>query len=327
MLLERDQSTIPRVLERMGGLQAQYAPSMYIGLWSRLEEFERDDLTGALERKRVVQGTLMRSTIHLVSARDYWPFAIATRSVRRDWWLKSHKDGPSAREMADAARRLRRRLRDGPLTRAEVDALVGAGAVGVGGVGMWLDLVRAPPSGTWERRRADLYAAAEDWLGPHGVEADAARELLVRRYLGGFGPASRNDIADWAGLPLKDVAAVLARMRLRRFRDGAGTELVDLPRAPIPDPDTSAPVRFLPVWDATLLAHARRTGILPEDHRSKVFNTKTPQSVQTFLVDGTVSGTWTYEKGRIRMEPFGRLEASSRRQLQAEAEGLAALHA
>jgi uncharacterized coiled-coil protein SlyX len=326
-LLERQQTTIPRLLERMGGLQAQYAPSMYIGLWSRLEGFERDDLTRALERKKVVQGTLMRSTIHLVSAGDYWPFAIATRSIRRDWWLKSHKGGPTARQMADAAKRLRRRLREGPLRRADVEATVGGGAVGVGGVGMWLDLVRVPPSGTWERRRADLYAAAEDWLGPHDVDADAAREQLVRRYLGGFGPASRNDIADWAGLPLKDVAAVLAGLRVRRFRDEAGTELVDLPGAPLPDPDMSVPVRFLPVWDATLLAHARRTGILPEEHRAKVFSTKTPQSVQTFLVHGTVSGTWTYEKGRIRMEPFGRLDPSTRRQLQAEAERLAALHA
>jgi len=315
------------MLERMGGLQAQYAPSMYIGLWSRLEGFERDDLTRALERKTVVQGTLMRSTIHLVAARDYWPFAVGTRHNRRESWLKSHKGGPTAREMADAAKRLRRRLKDGPLPRAEVDDLVGSGAVGVGGVGMWLDLVRVPPSGTWERRRADLYAAAEDWLGAPDVDVDAAREHLVRRYLGGFGPASPNDIADWAGLPLKDIAAVLARIRVRRLRDEAGTELVDLPRAPIPDPDTPAPVRFLPVWDAALLAHARTTGILPEEHRSKVFKTKTPQSVQTFLVDGAVAGTWTYDKGRIRLEPFGRLDPSARRQLQEEAEGLAALHA
>jgi Winged helix DNA-binding domain len=327
LLLERGHSTIPRVLERMGGLQAQYAPSMYVGLWSRLEGFERDHLTRALERKAVVQGTLMRSTIHLVSARDYWPFALAIRRTRREWWLQSHKGGPSAHEMADAAKRLRRRLRHGPLRRAEVDELVGEGAVGVGGVGMWLDLVRVPPSGTWERRRADLYGAAEDWLGAPEVTADAAREHLVRRYLGGFGPASRNDVADWAGIPLKEVASVLGRMRLRRFRDESGTELVDLPGAPLPDPDTPAPVRFLPVWDATLLAHARRTGILPEEHRAKVFNTKTPQSVQTFLVDGTVSGTWTYDTGRIRFEPFGRLDPSTRRLLKAEAEGLAALHA
>lgn len=327
LLLARDQSTIPRVLERMGGLQAQYAPSMYIGLWTRLEGFGRDDLTRALERKTVVQGTLMRSTIHLVSARDYWPFAVAIRHARREWWIKSHKAGPTAREMADAAERLRRRLQNGPLRRAEVDELVGEGAVGVGGVGMWLDLVRVPPSGTWERRRADLYAAAEGWLGAPDVSVDEAREHLVRRYLGGFGPASRNDIADWAGLPLDEVAAALDRLRVRRFRDDVGTELVDLPRAPLPDPDTPAPVRFLPVWDAALLVHARRTGVLPEEHRAKVFSTKTPQSVQTFLVDGSVAGTWTYDKGRVRLEPLRRLDKSTRRQLDEEGDRLAALHA
>lgn len=326
-LLERDHSPIPRALERVAGLQAQYAPSMYIGLWSRLEAFERDDLDRALERKTVVQGTLMRSTIHLVSARDYWPLAIAVRHTRREWWLKSHKGGPSGGEMADAAKRLRRRLRGGALRRAEVDELVGEGAVGVAGVGMWLDLVRVPPSGTWERRRADLYAAAEDWLGPADSSSDAAREHLVRRYLGGFGPASPNDIADWAGLSLGDVAAVLDRLRVRRFRDEAGTKLVDLPRASLPDPDTPAPVRFLPVWDATLLVHARRTGILPEEHRAKVFSTKTPQSVQTFLVDGCVAGTWTSEKGHIRLDPFGPLDKLTRRQLDEEGERLAALHA
>jgi hypothetical protein len=188
--------------------------------------------------------------------------------------------------------------------------------------------VRVPPAGTWERRRADLYAAAEEWIGaPSSSSADDACEHLVQRYFSGFGPASRKDIADWAGLPLKQVASVLEQMRLRRFRDEAGTELYDLPRAPLPDPDTPAPVRFLPVWDATLLAHARSTGILPEEHRAKVFNTKTPQSVQTFLVDGIVSGTWTHEKGRIRLQPFGRLDSSARRRLNEESEGLAALHA
>jgi hypothetical protein len=115
-------------------------------------------------------------------------------------------------------------------------------------------------------------------------------------------------------------------MTLRRFRSEDGEELLDLPRAPLPGPDTPAPPRFLPVWDATLLVHARRTGILPEEHRAKVFSTRTPQSVNTFLVDGTVAGTWRYEKGRIKLQPFGRLDAAFRRELADEAERLAALH-
>jgi hypothetical protein len=327
LLLERANVSLPRALERMGGLQAQYAPSMYIGLWTRLEGFERERLTRALERRRVVQGTLMRATIHLVSARDYWPFTVAVRRTRREWWLRYHRGQLTAPEMAAAARRLRPRLANGPLRRSEIDALLDGGSAMTNGVGMWLDLVRAPPSGTWERRRADLYASAEDWLGRPKVNPAEALDRLVRRYLGGFGPATPTEIADWAGLPAKQVAAALERLPLRRFQGEDGSELVDLQRAPLPDPDTPAPVRFLPSWDATLLVHARRTGILPDEHRPKVFNTRTPQSVATFLVDGAVAGTWRYEKGRVRLEPFGRLDRSVRRELDEEAERLVQLHA
>ena len=119
----------------------------------------------------------------------------------------------------------------------------------------------------------------------------------------------------------------LERIELRRFRDEQGKELVDLPRLPLPDGDTPAPVRFLPVWDATLLVHARRTQILPERYRARIFNTRNPQSVNTFLVDGQVAGTWRYEKGRVKIEPFGRLPKDVRAELDDEAERLAAFHA
>ena len=328
MLLGRSGASLPRSLERMAGLQAQYAPSMYIGLWSRLQAFERGALERALERRTVVQGTLMRSTIHLVSRRDYWPLAVAVREGRREWWLRTHRDGPSARELAAAARPLRRRLARGSLRRAEIEELLGnPGAEIVGGIGRWLDMVRVPPSGTWERRRADLYAAAEDWLGPSEVSAEDAVEHLVRRYLGGFGPATRTEIAARAGLPLRRIDPALERLRLRRFRSEDGEELLDLPRAPLPDGESPAPVRFLPVFDATLLVHARRTGILPEEHRPKVFNVRMPHSANTFLVDGAVAGTWRYERGRVRVEPFGRLHRAARRELGEEGERLAALYA
>jgi hypothetical protein len=314
------------MLEQMAGLQAQYAPSMYVGLWSRLEGLEREALTRALERRSVVQGTLMRVTIHLVSARDYWPFVEAIREGRRKWWLRVGSGDPSAREMAAAAKRLRRRFGDGPLRKAEIEEVVGKGARGANGVGVWLDMVRVPPAGTWERRRADLYAAAEDWLGPSNLTPEEGLEHLVRRYLRGFGPAAPGDIANWAGLPIGQVAPVLERIGPRHFRDQDGTELVDLPRAPIPDPEARAPVRFLPVWDATMLVHARRTGVLSEEHRPRIFNTRTPHSVSTFLVDGAVAGTWKYDGDRVRPEPFGRLSQSTRRELRDEAECLTEFH-
>ena len=164
LLLERARAPVPRALERVAGIQAQYAPSMYVGLGSRLEDFSRDQLTRALEGRTVVQGTLMRTTIHLVSARDYWPCAVAVREARRRGWLRSRPERPKPEDLVAAAARLRPRLAQGPPRRRELDDLVGkANSVGVG---LWLDMVRVPPSGTWERRRADLYAAAEDWIGP-----------------------------------------------------------------------------------------------------------------------------------------------------------------
>lgn len=327
LLLERVRLPIPRVLERMGTLQAQYAPSMYIGLWSRIDGFERAHLDRALEQRKVVQGTLMRSTIHLVSRADYWPLAVAIRESRHEWWLRVHKPRPDPRKLAAAAARLRKQLAGDSLSRSEIDRVVRGGPVWVNGVGLWLDLVRVPPSGTWERRRADIYAAAEDWIGPEDIAVGEALEHLVRRYLGGFGPATKREIASWAGVPPSTLDPALERMTLRRFRAEDGDELLDLPRAPLPGPDTLAPVRFLPVWDATLLVHARRTGILSEEHRTRVFNTKTPHSFPTFLVDGTVAGSWRYEGGKIDITPFGHLSRSANRELRAESERLLRLFA
>jgi Winged helix DNA-binding domain len=323
LLLERVRLPIPRALERIGGLQAQYAPAMYIGLWTRLAGFERDALTRALERRSVIQATLIRATIHLVSKRDYWPFAVGIREPRRRWWERVHPNRP--RDMAAAAKSLRRFLADGPRRRKEIEEFLGRERAL--GVGAYLDLVRVPPSGTWEQRRADLYAAAEDWVGPEDVAVEEARELVVRRYLAAFGPAPTTDIADWAGIPVGELSATLEQLELRRFRDEAGKQLLDLPRAPLAAAETPAPPRFLPVWDATLLVHARRTQILPEQYRPLVFNIKTPNSVNTFLVDGQVAGTWRYEGGKVKLEPFEGVPRKWRRALDDEARRLAEFHA
>lgn len=327
MLLERSAAPLPRVAERMGGVQAQYAPSMYVGLWTRAEGVGRDDVTRALERRTLVQGTLMRITIHVVSHRDYWPIALAVRDARRAQWLRQRKHDPDARTMAAAARKVRARLEaNGPLHRRDIEALVGKAAAP--GVGMWVDMVRIPPLGTWDKRRADLYELAERWVGPPGdATAGAGGELLVRRHLEAFGPAPRAAIADWAGLPVTAIDAALDRMRPRTFRGPDGEQLVDLPRAPLPDADTPAPPRFLPTWDATLLAHARRTAVLPEQYRRRIFHTTAPQSFATFLVDGQVAGTWRHADGRIEIDAFERIDPAAQRELDQEAERLAAFHA
>ncbi len=321
-LLDRFPPDLPAALRRIGGIQAQYAPAMYLGLWSRVADLERDAVTRALEDRRAIQATLLRSTIHLVAADDYWPWAIAVRAARRDGFLRGRPDAPPSAAMARAARRLRSRLAAGPMLRRDIEALLGKEAAR--GVGLWLDLVRVPPLGTWERRRADLYGLAEDWLPPVDISKPNAVAHVVSSYLSGFGPAPPSDIANWAGLTITDVKRAVRRMELRRLRGPGGEELLDLPDAPLPDPDTPAPPRFLPVWDATLLVHARRTQILPEELRPRVFSIRVPHGVSTFLVDGAVAGAWRLEDGRVELEPFVRLDAADRRALEAEAERLAA---
>jgi hypothetical protein len=301
-LLEPIDAPIPEALERIGGIQAQYAPSMYVGLWSRLAGFERDDLTDALQAREVIQATLMRGTIHLVSRADYWPLALAVRGARRRF-----PDPPPAAGL-DAVRAA---LRGGPRPRKELGEHAAR-------VHLWMDLVRVPPSGTWERRRADVYALAEDWIGPPPPGGDPVRHL-VERYLGGFGPASRSDIASFTGLTPTELAPALEGLEA----DGDG--LLDVPGAPLPDPDTPAPVRLLPTWDATLLVHARRSGVLPEQHRPRVFNTKMPQSVPTFLVDGAVAGAWRHTPNGIEIEPFERLDRATLRAVRDETARVASL--
>jgi hypothetical protein len=323
-LLEQFDDPLPRVLERVGGIQAQYAPAMYIGLWSRMRSFQRDDLTRALEQRTVVQGTLLRGTIHLVSREDYWPFAVAVRQELREWFVKVSKGDPSEAELERAAKTIQAALRERPLGQTEIDELVGRR--NRAGINMVLDVVRIPPSGTWERRRADLHADAEGWLGPPDVAAPEAQVLLVRRYLGGFGPATRAEIANWAGLPVRTVAAALDRVDHVTYEAEDGSTLVDLPDASLPDPTTPVPVRFLPTWDATLLVHARRARILPEEYRPKVFNTRIPHSVPTFLVDGSVAGTWRYQDGRVKLTEFDPLSRRARREAEQAAEALAAFH-
>ena len=330
LLLERSRLPLAEALERVAGLQTQYAPAGYIGLWNRLEDFSRPALTAALEDRSVIQATVMRATIHLVSAADYWPFAIATRPSREQWYLRAAATQLRGVDMDRAVRRVRDDLSDGP--RRHDELLAGLAEEGIprtawNGLAQLVHLVRVPPSGTWEQRRANRYALAEHWLGQPAIDEPAAIVHLVRRYLAGFGPASRADVASWTGLQTTALKPALEALDLRRFRDVDGRGLIDLPDAPLPDGGVPAPVRFLPTWDANLLVHARRTGILPEAYRPRIFSSKTPHSFPTFLVDGAVAGTWRYEEGRVMLDPFEDLPARQRRSVDEEAERLAAWHA
>jgi DNA glycosylase AlkZ-like len=329
LLLERSSKSVIQALESVGGLQTQNATGGYIGLWTRLRKFDMADLTKALEERRAVQGTMMRITIHLVSAGDYPLVAAGTRPSRRAAWLRYHQGRATEADVKKAAAAAKTALAKGPLSRKELTPFVESTTVW-NGVNALDDVIRVPPSGTWERRRADIYAMAADWLGPFKATEEEGLELLLRRYLGGFGPAPLADAANWAGVAAKKLQPAAQRMKLRRFEDEEGKELLDLPRRPLPDAKTPAPARFLPVWDAVLLAHARRAEILAEEYRPLIFSTKTPQSVNTFLVDGAVAGKWsvkrTAKKAELLVEAFERLPAKAKRELQEEGARLVRFH-
>jgi len=317
LLLERRRLPVGTAIERVAGLQAQWPPSPYIGLWTRLVGFRRESLERAVLSGAVLKPTVMRGTLHLVTKRDYAMYWWALRDMPT-WYDETHLTAALA-AVAGARRRA-------PMTHAE--ALE------------WLrdehgheddqtrrrifhalrrraHLLHAPESALWTVRAGTVVFHAHDV--PDGLDVFAARTELVRRYLGAFGPSSRADIADWSGLRVSDVApAIEALEPLRRFRDENGRELLDLPRAPLPPPETPAPVRFLPKWDNTLLAHADRRRVLPEELRKEVI-AKNGDVTQTFLVDGVVTGSWTADrKGRVTLMPFAPLPRTARRAVEDE---------
>ena len=323
LLLERVPLTIPEAIEQVGGLQTQYAPSGYVGLWTRLVDFRRIAFTEALEDRSLIQATLMRTTIHTVSRREFWPFAVGVRRFRREAAARI-RAVPSEGELQATAGALRSALADGPRTVKELGSL-GSGFIGT--LGLWVDLVRVPPSGTWERRRADRLALAEDWVGPPDATEDEGLAHLVRSYLRAYGPAPWRDIATWAGIPVTAARRGGGGLALVRYRDEKGGELVDLPDGPLPEPDTPAPVRFLAHWDNAILVHARRTGILSELHRPRIFNIKNPFSLGTVLVDGRVVAGWTYRDGRVQLFWYEDVAPRDAKAVEAEREALEAFHA
>lgn len=324
-LLERSHETIPGLLSRVAGLQSQYAPTMYIGLWSRLTGFHRGDLDAALESRDVVQGTLVRGTIHLVAAEDYWPIALAVRDARRAWCLGARRSLRNDRLVAAATRvRLELAENDGTLPHRRLVAAAGKDLAPY--VGLWIDLVRVPPSGTWDRPRANLYAAAADWVGPEPeMSPGESRDHLVRHYLMGFGPASYSEIAAFCGMNVGGVRTAVDRVATRQLVAEDGTALFDLDGLPLPE-ETDAPPRFLGTWEALLLAHARRANILHEDDRRRIFRTTLPQSLPTFLVDGEVAGTWKFDGERVELETWRAVPDRWRDLLEAEASALAELY-
>jgi len=323
LLLERRRASATAVIERLAGMQGQWPQAPYVGLWSRIPDFRRETLERAIRSGKVVKATVMRGTLHLVTARDY-PLFFSALQALRPWGDPVSVE--LGRKLVPAMRAL---FAEGPLTfqqvmehlertHAAVDELTRRRAWFAARTGA--HILHAPDTALWSSRPQALYAAIDE---PQVVETTLARVELVRRYLSAFGPASRADLANWSGMRVSDFAdAVAALEPLRRFRDENGRELLDLQRAPLPAADTPAPVRFLPKWDNVLLAFADRTRVLPEEYRKIVIG-KNGDVAQTFLVDGLVAGRWRQEKDKVVLEPFAPLPRAVRRELEDEAARLA----
>lgn len=302
-LLTRTTRRAAEVVEHLVGLQAQSPPDPYVALWSRIDGFRHGDLARLLTARRAVRIALQRSTIHLVTARD----CLALRPVLRDVQERNLFVGsPYGRKLSgldlDALVAAGRALFDEtPRTTAEAGALLakrfrGRDATALGyGLRNLLALVQVPPRGVWGAPGQPVCATAEAWLG-RTLAKDASPDALVLRYLAAFGPATVADAQSWSGLSRLAGTFERLRRRLRTFRDEAGRELFDAPRAPLPDEDVPAPVRFLPVYDNVVLGHADRSRIVPPRPRRPLG--AGPQSVGSVLVDGFVGGLWRVERGR-----------------------------
>jgi hypothetical protein len=317
LLLRRSRLSVPKAVDRLCALQAQSPNAPYIALWSRLEAFEKDRLTRALERRFVTRSTLFRMTVHLVSAANQPAFA---RLTHDEWHKDFLREGLPLDELVARVERL---ARDGTFSYADLEAALPELGKRPFLVRCVTPLVHIPPSGTWRRPRIKL-TTARRWLGSPTPEPVEAAKVLIRSYLRAFGPASRADLLRFSGLRVSTLDPALAALdaELRHVEDERGRTLLDVRGAPLPAPDTPAPVRFLPKWDALLLSHDDRTRVLPDEYRSTVIRGGDVR--ETFLVDGMVAGTWRSEDGTVALKPFAPLARTVRRELDDEARRLAA---
>lgn len=326
-LLRRASLDAAGAVEHLVGMQAQSPLAPYVGLWSRLDGFRPEDLATLITGRGAVRMSLMRTTLHLVTAAD----ALALRPLLQPVLERGFRSGsPFGRRLAgldiapvlDAGRAL---LGESPLSAAELgrrlaerwpdhDPVAMAHAVRY-----LVPLVQVPPRGVWGSAGQARFTTVDAWLaGRDAPPLDL--EGLVLRYLAAFGPASAMDVQAWCWLTRLGPVVERLRPRLRAFRDEAGAELLDLPDAPRPDPDTPAPVRFLPEYDNLLLSHADRSRVIAPGHRERVFTRG------ALLVDGFVRGAWRAARGGgdpgLELELFEPLGAADAEAVGAESERL-----
>ena len=316
LLLDRACLPVPRALEHLVGLQAQAPDAPYVGLWSRLAGFRTEHLARAITDRDAVRVRLMRATVHLVTAADWVALRPCVQPVLDQAFagqsFAKQLAGVDLGEVLSAAAAL---LTQAPMTRAEIGRALASRWPGrdptalAYAVGYLFPVVQVPPRGIWGARGPARWAPAESWLG-RGLDQHPDLERLLVRYLGAFGPATVKDVQTWSGLTrLAEVADRLGPA-LRRFRDDAGQELLDLPDAPRPGPEVPAPPRFLPEYDNVLLSHADRSRIVTGG-RPIPLPPGFGGTRGTLLVDGMFQGTWQItrsgQRATMRIETFARL--------------------
>jgi hypothetical protein len=312
-------------------MQAQSPPAPYVGLWTRLTSFDPSEVGAAIESRAAVRMTVMRGTLHLVTARDAYVLRPAVAPLVE----RAFRSSPFARRLAGldsavVAGAGRELLDERPLTVAELGPRLAErfdhpdGEALAYAVRYLVPVVQVPPRGVWGRSGRAALATVDRWLG-RPVDPEASLELLesvVLRYLAAFGPASVMDAQAWSWLTRLRPTFEALRPWLRTFVDEAGVELFDLPDAPRPPADTAAPVRFLPEYDNLLVSHADRSRVTTKGYLERAFTRG------SFLVDGFVRGAWRPVRGRgsltIEVEPFEPLAAFDRLAVEEEAARLAA---
>lgn len=329
--------SVPKAIERLAALQAQWSPSPYIALWSRLTGFTRERLWSAIaDEHTVVRARLMRGTLHLVSAEDFYAYAVATQDLQRGAWNRLQigrgVDPAKVREVAIAFAKVPRAKAD---VLAHLRERVRPAALGPDGWLVWrfvsahADLIGAPPGGHWEYLATDApYVAAHHWIDGRRPPEDDAIDHLVMRCVGAFGPVTLADVAKFAGQAPPRIRVSLERLRprLRLFADEQGRVLYDLPKAPRPDAETAAPIRFLPRYDEVLIAYQHRDRVMNERGRSAVY-TKNGIIEAIVLVDGFGAATWALVRSGgeaiVRVTPFSRLGTGDRAAIVEEGTRLA----
>jgi Winged helix DNA-binding domain len=266
-LLERSKTPALEMVERLVGMQAQVPENPYVALWSRLDGFRPEELSDLIAGRHAVRAPLMRATIHLASARDCLDIHPLTQPVLAKIFRSPWENGLAGVALADVVAEGVELLREEPRTRAQLSALLAprwpqADPLTLAyAVTLHVPLVQTTPRGLWNETAQATWALAEQWLDG-ALDPSPSPDELVLRYLAAFGPATVADMRIWSRLT--GLRAVVERLRpsLRTFRDEQGRELLDVPDAPLPDPELPAPPRFLPEYDNLLLSHDDRARVL-----------------------------------------------------------------